>query len=288
MWHKYDKHGHGLADCGGVINLLECVSTYTHEVAAFNAMWVAALRQVAAMRRQRGETSIAQKLESDAAQLLKNVMTLYAEGGGHWRCRQPDGSFNDVYHIYDFVAVMESIADDLPPNVQREMVKNFQRNHQTENWTRSLSAWDDDAHRALRVDHQWTGSFASISAQAINGLVKVGHGDMAFEWLQSVAKVAHQGPIGQAHWVEPLFPGFKGGAWKCSYMQPFITDWVVAANGAYPAMFIESVFGVNATLAEGLRWRGALAALEPEARLENLKYQGRNYNVDRQGISMAD
>ena len=78
-WHNLDKYGHGLADCGGVNNIFECVSTYTHEVPSFNAMWVAALRQVAAMRRIRGEHTIAKKLESDASQLLQNVMSLYAE-----------------------------------------------------------------------------------------------------------------------------------------------------------------------------------------------------------------
>lgn len=287
MWHEYDRNGHGLADCGGVINLLECVSTYTHEVASFNAMWVAALRQVAAMRRLRGEHGEAKKLEADAAVLLQNVRSLYVEGKGYWRCRQPDGSYHDVHHVYDFVAVMESVADDLPENVRREMVENFQREHQTDNWTRSLSALDDDAHRALRVDHQWTGSFASISAQAINGMYKVGYGDAAFDWLQRVARVARQGPIGQAHWVDPLYPSFEGGAWKATYMLPYITDWVVAANGAYPAMIIESVFGVDATLANGLRWKGITPALDAGARLENLNYQGAKYNVDRNGITPA-
>ncbi len=287
MWHEYDRHGHGLADCGGVINLLECVSTYTHEVAAFNAMWVAALRQVATMRRIRGENTTAKALEQDARQLLKKVMELYVEGEGYWRCRQPDGSYHDVHHIYDFVAVLESIAADLPESVRREMVDNFQRNHQTENWTRSLSPWDDDAHRADRVDHQWTGSYASISAQAINGLYRTGHGDEAFEWLKRVAAVAHQGPIGQAHWVTPLFPAYNGGAWKCSHMQPFITDWTVAANGAYPAMIVESVFGVDATLDRGIQWKGATPALDSGARLENLRYQGADYAVDKSGIHPA-
>jgi hypothetical protein len=287
MWHEYDRHGHRLADCGGVINLLECVSTYTHEVAAFNAMWVAALRQVAAMRRVRGEHAVADKLEADAAQLLQNVMTLYADGKGYWRCRQPDGSHHDVHHIYDFVAVLESIADDLPANVREEMAENFFREHQTENWTRSLSTWDDDAHRSLRVDHQWTGSYASISAQAINGLYRIGLGDRAFRWLKKVAPVAHQGPIGQAHWVSPLFPAHRGGAWKSTYTVPFMTDWVVSANGAYPAMIIESVFGVEATLSDGLRWKGTTKALERGARLENLRYQGKDYNVGHDGIRPA-
>lgn len=287
MWHEYDRHGHGLADCGGVNNLLECVSTYTHGVASFNAMWVAALRQVAAMRRLRGEDAVARRLDDDATKLLKNVLDLYAEGKGYWRCRQPDGSYTDVHHIYDFVAVLESIAGDLPETVHREMLQYFRENHRTENWTRSLSPWDDDAHRSVRVDHQWTGSFASISAQAINGLYRIGAGDEAFDWLQRVAAVAHQGPIGQAHWVAPLYPSFQGGAWKSTYLPPYICDWTVAANGAYPAMLIESVFGVDATLAEGLRWKGTTPALDAGARLDNLKYQGAYYTIDRDGIHPA-
>lgn len=288
MWREYDVNGHGLADCGGVINLLECVSTYTHEVASFNAMWVAAQRQVAAMHRLLGNESRASYLEEQAALLLRNVLTLYAAGKGHWRCRQPDGSDTDVHHIYDFVAVLESIADDLPQEVRGEMVEYFRREHQTANWTRSLSAWDDDAHRAVRVDHQWTGSFASISAQAMNGLYRVGEGARAFEWLQRVARVARQGPIGQAHWADPLFPSFEGGAWKCTYIQPFITDWVVAANGAYPAMIVESVFGVDATLNHGLRWKGTTPALDAGASLDGLRYQGRLYRVDHSGLHEAD
>jgi len=288
MWREYDTNGHGLADCGGVINLLECVSTYTHEVASFNAMWVAAQRQVAAMWCLMGQEDRASALEKQAGILLGNVLPLYAEGKGYWRCRQPDGSHNDVHHIYDFVAILESIADDLPENVRREMVANFRREHQTTNWTRSLSAWDDDAHRAVRVDHQWTGSFASISAQAINGLFRVGEGAMAFEWLRNVALVARQGPIGQAHWVDPLYPSFEGGAWKASYLMPYITDWTVAANGAYPAMIIESVFGVDVSMEKGLRWKGTAEALDRGARLDNVKVQGINHTVDHDGIRPSD
>lgn len=288
MWHKYDTHGHGLADCGGVLNLLECVSTYTHEVAAFNAMWVAALRQTAAMRRVLGQYSEADKLDDDAGRLLRNVMTLYAEGKGYWRCRQPDGSYHEVHHIYDFVAVLESIAQDLPDHARREMAENFMREHQTENWTRSLSTWDDDAHRSFRIDHQWSGSYASISAQAINGLYKIGYGGMAFDWLQRVALVAHQGPIGQAHWVDPVFPSYRGGAWKATYAPPYWPDWTVAANGAYPAMIIESVFGIEATLDKGLLWNGTTKALDPGARLENLHYQGKNYHAGHDGITLSE
>src|SRR5207245_2738579 len=41
------RGAHGLADYGEMDNLLECVSSYTHEVASFNATNVWALRAAA-------------------------------------------------------------------------------------------------------------------------------------------------------------------------------------------------------------------------------------------------
>jgi len=283
-WHGLDKHGHGLADCGGVMNLLECVSTYVHEVAGFNAMWVAALRSVGALWRLRGDEARAKSLEADAARLLKTTMSLYAEGKGYWRCRQPNGSYFDVRHIYDFIAVLESIPEDLPESTRREMVEYFQREHQTPAWMRGLSNWDDDVHRSFRVDLQWSGSYPSLPAQVINGLYKIGCGEMALDWLRRIAPISLQGPLAQAHWVETLLPPHRGGAHKCAPDPTHGVDWTVASNGAYPAMMIESVFGVRATLSDGLQWTGQWHSLDPEARLENLHYQGKEYRVTRKGI----
>ena len=287
FWKERDKYGHGLADCGGVLNLLECVSTYVREVAAFNAMWVAALRQVAAMRRMRGETRHAEGLEQEANELCQKTQGLYAEGKGYWRCRQPDGSYNDVRHIYDFIAVLESIAEDLPDQVHHEMVQYFQREHQTGCWMRGLSTWDGDVHRSSRVDLQWTGSYPSLPAQVINGLYKIGYGDMAMQWLRRIAPISHQGPLGQAHWVETVKPPFMGGAYKCCPDMAHMTDWTVASNGAWPAMFIESVFGCKATLQDGLQWTDRWNSFDPKAQLLNLRYQDKLYTVNRSGLKQA-
>lgn len=283
-WHELDQHGHGLADCGGVLNLLECVSTYVHEVAGFNAMWVAALRQAAEMYRARQEEGWAKELRGDAAILLSNTLELYADGKGYWRCRQPDGSFNDVRHVYDFIAVLESIAEDLPEKTCHEMVNYFRREHQTPLWMRGLSTWDDDVHRNFRVDLQWTGAYPSLPAQVINGLYKVNYGKEALDWLRSISPVALQGPIGQAHWVETLMPPHRGGVHKCAPHFPYGADWTCASNGAYPAMFIESLFGVQATMNEGIQWKDQWGDFDPDARLENLRYRDKNYRVTRKGI----
>ena len=286
-WHELDKNGHGLADCGGVLNLTECVSTWTHEVAAMNAMWVAALRQVADLRAARGETARAQALRADAEALLKNLLTLYADGKGYWRCRQPDGSYNDVRLGYDFAAVLESIPDDVSEKMRREMTEHFQREHQTRCWMHSLSPWDDDAQRDFRVDWQWAGTYPSMPAHAANGLYNIGRGEIALDWMRRVARIARQGPLGQAHWVEGLVEPFQGGAHKCAPHWPYGANWTVIANGAYLGMFVESFFGAQATLTEGLKWRDLWGSFDPNAHLENLRYQGKDYRVTRKGIELV-
>jgi hypothetical protein len=35
---------------------------------------------------------------------------LYVNGKGYWRCGQPDGTFNEVRHCYDFLAVVDNTA----------------------------------------------------------------------------------------------------------------------------------------------------------------------------------
>ncbi|MCB9782395.1 MAG: hypothetical protein H6751_05485 [Candidatus Omnitrophica bacterium] len=283
-WHNLDHHGHGLADCGGVFNLLECVTTYIHEVAGFNALWVAAIRHVASFRKIKGQEDRAKELEKDADILLKNVLDLYCEGKGYWSCRQPDGSKNEIKHIHDFIAVLESIPGDLSDSMKKEMAAYFQSDHQTECWMRALSLRDDDVHRSFRVDWQWSGSYCSLPGQVVNGLYRIGHGELALDWLRRFSKVARQGPIGQAHWVETLRSGPEGGPLKCAGDPTHGTDWVCSANGIYPAMFIEGVFGIEATLTEGLKWRGDWGDFDPHARLENLCYQGKRYRVTKDGI----
>ncbi|MCA9412257.1 MAG: hypothetical protein KC944_13660, partial [Candidatus Omnitrophica bacterium] len=113
---------------------------------------------------------------------------------------------------------------------------------------------------------------------------RIGHGELALDWLRRFSKVARQGPIGQAHWVETLRSGPEGGPLKCAGDPTHGTDWVCSANGIYPAMFIEGVFGIEATLTEGLKWRGDWGDFDPHARLENLCYQGKRYRVTKDGI----
>ena len=46
------------------------------------------------------------------------------------------------------------------------------------------------------------------------GLYKVDRSAKLVPWLREVAKAGNQGPIGQGHFVEEVFPPLNGGARK--------------------------------------------------------------------------
>jgi hypothetical protein len=76
-WRKLDTNKHGLADYGGVSNLLEAVSSYVHEVAGLNAANVYNLRFVAELLEHRSASAKAATMCSDAQQLSRKVLELY-------------------------------------------------------------------------------------------------------------------------------------------------------------------------------------------------------------------
>lgn len=113
-WESLRHTATGLADYGQIENLLEVVSTYLHEVAGMNAGAVGAMRMVAALAERRGDHARVSELRSESAALAVKInQTLYVDGMGWWRAGQPDGSFNEVRHCYDFLAVADSMLPDL-------------------------------------------------------------------------------------------------------------------------------------------------------------------------------
>ena len=281
-WRELDTNGHGLADCGNGWNCGDGLTTWIHETAGFNAAWVAAQRQAAELREARGEPVAAERLRDGARDLLRGVMGLYAEGAGFWHAKYPDGSAVPVRLLYDFVAASDCIADDLTADMRREMIAFFLRELKTEAWVRALSDWDDDAVRSFRPDWAWTGAYGAFPAMSVAALRRLGCNEpWIVEWLRKVALAACQGPIGQCHVVEPLGDAPRGGARKSP-----IGGWTVNATAAFPAVFAEHVFGVRATLRDGLRWTGYLTGMDRDAVLENVPFQGTNYRVTARGADV--
>ncbi|MFC7623884.1 hypothetical protein [Microlunatus sp. GCM10028923] len=279
-WQDFRKAS-PLADYGEIENLLECVSSYTHEVASLNAANVWNLRTAADLLDRAGQDG--DQLRKTADELLPHVIDLYEPGTGFFAARQPDGTRLGVRHCYDFSIVGTTIADDLAPDVKTEMIDFFRRELQTENWIRALSPYDPDASFSVRPDHQWNGAYPAWPADAARALVDLGAPDVALDWLPGLARTANQGPTGQAHFVEEAQPGINGGARKAPPQLPYIIDWSCSSSGAWVALVIESLFGVRVGADGTVTAAPVLAGLDPGAVLHGLRVAGRTYDVHADG-----
>lgn len=283
-WKQLDRSSRGLADYGTIENLLEVVSTYLHEVAGMNANNVHAMRAVAAMHERRGNGARAQQLRAEAKALADRInRLLYVNGKGYWRCGQPDGSFNEVRHCYDFLAVLDSMSEDLAPAQKREMAEFFWRELRTEKWMRALSQSDVDATWNIRPDHSCAGAYGAWPAMSAKGLYRIATPARLAPWLKEVAKAGNQGPIGQGHFVEAVWPPVNGGAFKASNDAPYIEDWCCIAAGSFTELVIDSIFGAELTMSDGIRVNSRLSDFDPHARLENVSYQGGLYTISAEG-----
>ena len=273
-----------LADYGEERNLLECVRTYTHKVAALNAANAWMNRTLAQIEDRRGETASARQRRIDAQAITQAVLQLYRPGG-YFACRQPDGSEVDVQHCYDFGVVMATLFDDLGPQRREQMIRFFQTKLQTPGWMRALAEDDPAAAFSLRTDHTATGAYTSWPAYALLALCQTGHLAEALAWIGvgnesgGLAGVAGQGPFGQA-----TFHGGPGSlqegraARKAPDDPPHYEEWIDVAGGAYIGAVLEGVFGVNAALYDGISASAALHVYQPGARFYGLYYQGQRYD----------
>ncbi|MBT2484235.1 MULTISPECIES: hypothetical protein [unclassified Microbacterium] len=276
------RHDSPLADYGEIDNLLECVSSYTHEVASLNAANVWSMRTAAALSELQGDAESSAALRADAEALLPAVIDRYL-GDGIFSAGQPDGTRLPVRHCYDFSVVGTTVADDLAPRVRTEMVDFFQRELQTENWMRALSPWDPDASYSPRPDHQWNGAYPAWPADAGRALAALGAPEVLTDWIAGLSRTANQGPMGQAHFVEEAVPGINGGARKAPPQLPYIIDWSCSSSGAWVELVIDALFGVSVDADGTIRAAGCVAALDPDARLRGLRVGERMYDVDASG-----
>lgn len=282
-WERF-RTPNGLADYGGIGNLLECVSTYIHEVAAMNAGNVFNLRTVADLLDANAHADRAAPLRAQAGMIADEIKKLYVDGGGFFNARFPDGSLVPVRHCYDFITVLATMPTDLTDAQQQEMATFCLNELRTPTWMHALSPYDGDTMFSVRPDHQWTGAYPAWPPEAVRGLYAVGRTDDALTWLKGLARSANQGPFAQAHFADIVVEPEHGGARKAPPDFPWITDWACSSNGSWSAVVIESIFGVKAAVDGTLTARPAFGAFDPNARLRNLRVNGRLYDVDRDGL----
>jgi hypothetical protein len=287
-WKQLDKQAHGLGDYGKIENLLEVVSTYLHEIAGMNAGNVSSMRFVANLLEHRGESVRAAQLRSEATDLARRInQKLYVPGKGWWKCGQPDGSFFEVRHCYDFLSVLDNMASDLSQSQKEEMSRFFWDELHSEYWMRALSPNDVDATWNIRPDHSWLGAYAAWPPASAKGLYKIDRPERIAPWVKNLAKAGNQGPIGQAHFVETVFPLEDGAAYKCPNDPPYINDWCCIAGGGFADLVIDTIFGANPTLFEGLTARPQLKDFDGKARLVNLRHQDKRYTISANGASVV-
>lgn len=281
--HRQFMKNSKLADYGGINNLLECVSTYIHEVASLNSGNVFNLRTMSQILSNRGNAE-SDNLLNEADNLLKELMQLYSTGNGSWNARFPDGKLVEVKHCYDFITLLNTIPDELTNIQKEEMVNFFVSELQTPVWMRALSPKDNNSMFSVRPDHQWNGAYTAWPSLAATGLYKIGRGDIAFKWLKNLAKSANQGPFAQCHFVESAMEPDSGGALKAFYEWPYGADWACSSSGNYVTTILEGIFGIKATKYNGLKVNPDFGGFDPKAELHNVRYQGDNYNISKKGL----
>jgi hypothetical protein len=287
-WRDLNVNKHGLADYGGVTNLLEAVSSYVHEVAGLNAANVHNLRFAAELADFKGDERKAEGYRREANELGRRVLELYVPGKGIWKCRLPDGSYNEVHHCYDFGTTLMNIGDMMTATQKREIVDFFKRELQTPTWMRALSTRDLDVTFSIRPDHQWTGAYCSWPALALSGLYAAGAIDDAFEWIKGLAKTSMQGPYAQAHFTEVFYtPESNGAAAKCPSDPPYINDWACVSGCNYLEPVVDRIFGIEAGLFGRITAKPQFGRLERSAELRNINYQGKRYVADKNGVRPA-
>jgi hypothetical protein len=283
-WKKLDQRGRGLGDYGKLDSLLEVVSTYVHEVAAMNAGNVYGMRLVASLLERRGDSVRAAQLRVEAQELAARInRLLYVDGRGWWRCGEPDGTYNEVRHCYDLLTILDTMFDDLSEKQKKEMSHFFWSELYTPLWMHALSPGDADATWNVRADHSWLGAYTAWPSMTAKGLYRIDPSARVAAWVKGLATSANQGPIGQAHIVETVFPTENGGAYKCPMDQPYGNDWCEVSGGSYVDLVIDSIFGANLTLFDGLQVHSRLVDFDPAAKLLNINYQGKSLAITQHG-----
>lgn len=283
-WKTLDKEGNGLADYGEMENLLEVISTYTHQVAGMNAGNVSSMRFVAAMLDRSGDSTRAAQLRSEATALANQInRLLYVQGKGFWRAGQPDGSFNEVRHCYDLLSVLDNMFQDLGEAQKQEMSRFFWTELHSSAWMQSLSSSDVDATWNIRPDHSSIGAYPAWPPMTAKGLYKIDPSPQVAAWVKQLSRAGNQGPYGQAHFIETIFPRERGGAYKSPDDMPYDNDWCCVSGGCFVDLTIDSIFGAELTLYDGVKVNSRVTDFDPEAKLVNLNYQGQNYTVSREG-----
>jgi hypothetical protein len=197
-YEKYLMPDGGLADFGGdPYHFLECVPTYIHATAGFNAAYVSMLRDMGDLYDLLGDKR-GDERRAAAEKLVRAIYPqLYVAGKGFWQSRYPDGRQFDMRHCLDFQFVAQGIGDDLPAGVRQEMRGFVDRELLMKNWMRAQSLQDPAAAVSDRPDHGPMGAYSGWPPETTDGLCHLGYWQDALDFYRRCEAATHEGAFSQ-------------------------------------------------------------------------------------------
>jgi hypothetical protein len=287
-WKTLVRPGRTLADYGKPGNLLECVPTYIHEVASFNAANVWMMRRTADIEAAEGNKAKAEELRADAARLLPAVLALYERGQGVWDSLHRDGTRVQMRHVFDFATIGLTISHDLSPQMRHEMTDFVENELLTDHWMRAQSLSDPAAAKSDRPDHGPMGAFCAWPGETIATLCEFGEFDKALDFLHRCASVTCEGPFCQSRELLGKTPDAPVRiAERGSRGLPSQT-YNASNGGSFAETIIRGFFGyqpdlLKQTLVPDPRPRGF------EGQLLEVRQHGQLYSItsNMQGIQVA-
>jgi len=197
-WKTLVRPGSPLADYGENQNLLECAPAYIGRVSSCNAQNVWMMRQAAALQGLEGHAARARELRDDAEKFLPAVLSLYKSGDGVWYGLHNDGRRVELRHCVDYIYVGNALANDLAPDMRREMTDFVKRELLMRDWMRAMSLKDAAAAVSDRPDHGPMGAYDGWPALTVGTMWRLGFPGGAFDFYCRTAEVTKEGPFAQA------------------------------------------------------------------------------------------
>lgn len=197
-WKTFVRPGSPLADYGENRDLLECAPAYTGRVASCNAQDVWMMCQDAALQELKGHADRARELRDDAEKLLPAVLSLYKPGDGVWYGLHDDGKRVELRHCVDYIHVGNALANDLTPDMRREMTGFVERELLMRDWMRAMSLKDAAAANSDRPDHGPMGAYDGWPALTVGTMWRLGFPNDAFDFYCRTAEVTKEGSFAQA------------------------------------------------------------------------------------------
>ena len=269
-WLNLENKQYGLADYGGLSNLLEEVVTYTNMVPSLNAGNVWMMDQYSALLTATDNATGASIYHNMAANLSETILSTYAgPGTGYWLTTYPNGDRQAVKHVYDFDTISLYFSSYLNTSIKEDMLSFVHADLYTGSWMRALSLTDLAANVSMRPDHGSNGAYASWPALAAASVSQLGDYRTMMTYLRSFSSVLSESTWAQCYQlIDPAGPESARAAEAAAK----------AASQAHPVDYSGDYFGPG----KGTSPRD----LSAKARI-SLPDQGETFN-ENNGASFGD